>query len=83
MTDHAEVSRCSGGAHIQESLEQSRFRFDEVIQPDEEHGFELEPLDVLDINHPDKRNLPISWLARRTAVRAPRTSTPISDRPNL
>lgn len=53
MTDHAEVSRCPGCPHIQEPFEQRRFRFNEFIQPDEEHCFELEPFDVLDIEHPN------------------------------
>ena len=53
MADHTEIGRRTSGAHIQESLEQSRFGFDELIQPDEEHCFELEPLDVLDIKYPD------------------------------
>ena len=53
MTDHAKIGRSPGGAHIQESLKQSRFLTVELIQPDEEYCFEFEPLDMLDIKHSD------------------------------
>lgn len=63
VADHTEIGRRPSGPHIQEPLEQGRFRFDEFIQPDEEHRFEFEPLDVLNIEHPN-----IGLITQRLAI---------------